>query len=395
MVKKIVLYGYDAERNFGYPSLIHGAIALIRDICPNCEIVYVQRKKITKAMEDDLGIKCLTIAKNSTSRLLLALILAKFGIVGSDYKKLYDHIAQSDVVMDLNGICFCSQLRGKNLHFPRNLLSVITTFPCAYLAKNLGKLSVKCPASYGPIIKKDDVIAARYATRKLFDVIYAREMESKKQLNKYASHMNISVVPDLANMMPYVKVKNITAKSVGISVSHQIIKQWKADEQYIKCMTSLIEHIIMKHGLKVVLIPNEYPCNKAYNDISVAYEIKRILHDNSNVEILDVENMQSSAVKNVIASCDIIVASRYHSCVAALSSGVPTLVVGWHYKYYELLELYQQQKWILSEENCSSAELIHMFDKLFGQKETIRTDIEKCVSEVRNSLLDIGRIILS
>lgn len=60
--------------------------------------------------------------------------------------------------------------------------------------------------------------------------------------------------------------------------------------------------------------------------------------------------------------CEVMVASRYHSCVAALSAGVPTLVIGWHYKYDELLNLYGQDKWIISCDNCTSDKLISLFN---------------------------------
>jgi polysaccharide pyruvyl transferase WcaK-like protein len=90
------------------------------------------------------------------------------------------------------------------------------------------------------------------------------------------------------------------------------------------------------------------------NDITVSRQIQETLEkEEIHVDIVDSARMSSTELKNVIASCEVIIASRYHSSVAALSSGVPTLVVGWHYKYEELLHWVCQDKWGLSTNECT------------------------------------------
>ena len=103
--------------------------------------------------------------------------------------------------------------------------------------------------------------------------------------------------------------------------------------------------------------------------------------------------MTSTEIKNNIAACEIMIASRYHSCVAALSSGVPLLVIGWHYKYKELLHLYGQDDWILSETECSSRKLINSFDSLWEKKETVKYEIIKNFEKVRSLIVNIGKKI--
>ena len=151
----------------------------------------------------------------------------------------------------------------------------IGQFPISFIAKMFGVKSVKCTASYGPIESKMDMISARFSSKHIFNVMVARETESKMQLEK-VTKKNITVSPDLANLMPYTynsTIKNL--KTIGISVSHQIIRQWKSDEKYIDCMVNLIEHINSSTDRKVVLIPNEII--GTYHDIHVAEEIKSLL----------------------------------------------------------------------------------------------------------------------
>ena len=101
--------------------------------------------------------------------------------------------------------------------------------------------------------------------------------------------------------------------------------------------------------------------------------------------------MNSTQVKKIIAGCEVLVASRYHSCVAALSSGVPVLVVGWHHKYDELLSLYGQDKWALSTENCTSEKLINAFDSFWESREKERGTIKEKYIDVRKALIEAGK----
>jgi polysaccharide pyruvyl transferase WcaK-like protein len=105
------------------------------------------------------------------------------------------------------------------------------------------------------------------------------------------------------------------------------------------------------------------------------------------VSLLDVKNITSSELKNKIARCEFIVASRYHSCVAALSAGVPLLVVGWHHKYDELLNYYDQKEWIISSDNCKSIDLSSKFDKLVQSKDEVMAKIQDRQYSVKQQII--------
>lgn len=50
-----------------------------------------------------------------------------------------------------------------------------------------------------------------------------------------------------------------------------------------------------------------------------------------------IEETDPWKIKSEIATASMVIASRYHSLVAALSCGVPSLAIGWSHKYDELL----------------------------------------------------------
>jgi polysaccharide pyruvyl transferase WcaK-like protein len=396
VMTKILLYGVMSENNFGGPSLIHGAEEIIKELHEDYEIVCYQSTKPVDIAVSDMGFQIYQIPYNKVSGLLLDAIKLKFGIQPKkeECSKLFYHIKTSDIVANLFGICFSSNFDKGKYGYIKSIKSVIGKFAISFVAKMNRIKTVKCTASYGPIKSKNDITAAKFAAKYIFDVMYARENESKNQMqSKTGIKMNIPVSPDLANFMSYNTTESNEEKYIGISVSFQIIRQWNSNETYIDCMVNLIRHLIAKTGYKVILIPNEITVDNNYNDLHVANEIHQILDYSEKVFISDVANINSTQLKTLIAGCEVMIANRYHSCVAALSAGVPTLVVGWHYKYDELLHWYGQDKWILSSENCTSDKLTTMFDDFWESRDKEREVIKDKYIDVRKALIEAGKVM--
>jgi polysaccharide pyruvyl transferase WcaK-like protein len=385
------MYGVIPENNFGGPSLMHGAREVIKNVNKNYEIVFYQFSKPVDIAIRDMEFPVHQIPYKRTHDLLIDALKYKYGIrpQSEEKYKFLEEIKSSDIVVNLFGINYSSNFDKGKYSYARAIKMAIGKYSINFIAKMYGVKSVKCTASYGPITSKIDIISAKFSANRIFDVMVARENESKKQIEK-VSKKEISVSPDLANLMPYSCV-NKRERVVGISISHQIIRQWNSNEKYIDCMVNLVEHIYSSTGLKIVLIPNEIATDNSYSDVYVAEQIRSLLKTKNIVDILDVASMSSNELKNKIAACDVVVASRYHSCVAALSSGVPTLVVGWHYKYGELLEWYGQSKWLISNENCTSDKLISMFNEFWGKREENRMVIKEHFPAVKEALINVGK----
>lgn len=389
---KILLCGVIPENNFGGPSLLHGAREIINEIHEECEIVFYQSTNPVEIATKDLGF---AVKKNPYRRvhdLLFDAIKYKYGKVpkSKDKQIFLRDIKQSTVVANLFGINFSSKFSTGKYSYFKAVKSTVGKYSINVAARILGVKSVKCTASYGPITSKTDITAAKLSAKRIFDVIVAREEESKKQLQRVTGK-EVYVSPDIANMMSYNKRTKREMNRIGISVSFQIINQWKSEESYLDCIIKFIRHIL-KHNpqAQISLIPNEYMSDNPYSDIHVAQDIKAHFMTNENVEVLDVEKLTSTELKENIASCEVMVASRYHSCVASLSSGVPLLVVGWHYKYDELLKLYNQEKWIISSDDCSSAQLMNMFDLFWSEREDNKKIIDYSFQKIKCDLLRVG-----
>lgn len=394
----VVTCGLHTNYDLGSPSILHGIYQLLREVYrDDFEMVNLQLGEATPISISDMPFQTICIKGYRAKKFLQALLFnRKFsGEFGQSLSQAFSVIRKADILIDLYGICFCDKLVSSSCPAPLLPLYTMLTFPLSCVAKKYHIRSVKNAASYGPAISAYARGSARFAARHLFDCMVAREEKSLQVMRELGVGEHVLLAPDTANLMPYTREEHFARPTVGISTSHQIVRQWRNAEDYVQCAAKLCLHIRQTYGADVLLIPNECEPESPYSDVDVSEDILELLREmGGDAKVLDVRNMNSTQIKNQIAACEVLVASRYHSCVAALSSGVPLMVIGWHYKYEELLRWYGQYPWLLSETNCDSDKLIAMFDRLWAMREERREEIAARYPAVREAVIGTGRQML-
>ncbi len=390
-MKKIIIYGSFLEYNLGLPSLLHGIEELIYNIYgEDTQCIYYEYDKLGGRITDSYKSQIKYIPFQNGKHMLKSALRYKFLKKGKETEKsFFKEIESADVVVDLYGIYFCSNIEKNKMGRLKAVYSSITNLTIPFIAKKLfGVKTVKTAASYGPLETKGLDVKAQYTINSIFDVVCARERQSKQVICDNCSiKKDIIVTPDVANLMKYEAVEYGESKRIGIVVSHQIDRQWKSNESYRQCMASLINHINSNlPEYKVIIIPNETSPLKKNNDIDMAKSILGHVSDAKKIEVFDDIDINACEMKTLIASCDVVVSARYHSCVAALSSGIPLLAMGWHNKYDELLQLYNQNQNIISGEDCTSEKLINKFDSIWKNREQIRDELKNAYTQVESDL---------
>ncbi|AKB38159.1 hypothetical protein MSSAC_3569 [Methanosarcina siciliae C2J] len=387
---KILATGIIIEDNFGGPSILHGLQEVLAELYGNdYELIYYQTTPFNEYSSRDFNFKMKTVPF-SFKNFEFAFLRSK------EMKEFIRDVKSSDIVVNLYGICFSDNLNPQKFSYLRMFLTAFT-FKMLTIAKFFRRKTVKNTCSFGPMKSKLNQKSAAFACNHLFDVVSAREAKSRDALIYDAKvKKEIFLSPDIANMMTFSNDKIFGENKIGISTSHQIIRQWEGKTGYVECMVNLCRHISQTYGISIILIPNEVQQLSDMNDITVSKEIQdKLKKESIHVDIIDSAHMSSKELKNTIASCEVIVASRYHSCVAALSSGVPTLVVGWHYKYEELLHWYGQDEWGIPTGECTSEKLISTFDSFWENRDESKKIIAEKHPDVRKAVIETGKILFS
>ena len=384
---KVLTTGLCAEYNFGCPSILHGMEVLLHALHGEDAVMVNYQTTVPDPVSvEDMGF----VTKTNNTDYNTLLKTWKSGKGTPEDLELIRDLEEADMVVDLYGICFCDNLEKRKYSYLSMRARKLKFQPILHLAKKMGKKVIKNTASFGPMATTYNQKSAQYSAKNVYDVLCAREVQSKIALRKViGDKYDILLSPDTANLMPF--SMQVRKNRVGISASHQIVKQWKSAEGYVECIVQLGK-LIHELGMEIVFLPNEYDPNKADNDVAVCEMIQSALAaEGVPSEILDVLHMSSTQLKNEIAACEVVVASRYHTCVAALSSGTPVLVLGWHYKYQELLGLYSQSRWLINQDECDSKKLLDMFREFWKQREKNRQTILSQYHSVRSKVISEGR----
>ncbi len=161
-----------------------------------------------------------------------------------------------------------------------------------------------------------------------FSYITARESITYNALTE-KGFKNVSLVADTAFMLPAERPALNNDKYVGINISPMIMKYAADSKAVFDNYKNLIESILNQTDYKIMFVPHVYESGN--ND---ADTIKSLLQD---IDIDDerlvlLPDMNCMQLKGYISRCDFFIGARTHSTIAAYSTGVPTIVVGYSVK---------------------------------------------------------------
>lgn len=116
--------------------------------------------------------------------------------------------------------------------------------------------------------------------------------------------------------------------TVGINVSPLIMDYERCGGIVLENIVRLINHILRGSDMKVALIPHVV---RSYEDDRVPLgSLYELFKDSGRV--IMVEDRPVEELKDIIARCRFMISARTHACIAAYSTGVPTLALGYSVK---------------------------------------------------------------
>lgn len=230
------------------------------------------------------------------------------------YKESFDHIKKGDIAISIGGdnYCYADVNKYVMLHD---------------MMKDRGARTVLWGCSVEPEVVRQPAIAADIAK---YDLITARESITYEALSKI--NPNTILVSDPAFQLGLKKTvipkHFIVGNTVGINLSPMAIENETVSGLTWSNYTTLIDYIILETDLNIALIPHvvwdggddRIPLRKLYEK-----------YKNTN-RICAVEDHGCEELKYLISKCRFFVGARTHSTIAAYSTGVPTLVLGYSVK---------------------------------------------------------------
>lgn len=163
-------------------------------------------------------------------------------------------------------------------------------------------------------------------------------------------------------------------KTVGLNVSPLVLDKAKDGGKALEAFVFLVRHILDTTDFAVALVPHVFWEHD--NDMNALGRIKERFSDEKRVFILpDAQKLTAPQLKGYISHLSLLVTARTHASVAAYSTAVPTLVIGYSVKAKGIArDLYGDEAGHLIpvQELSGEKELIAAFDALLNRAQEER-----------------------
>ena len=359
---EIFLYSHGGSKNHGCEAILRTTISLLSQ---NHIAVYSFRPKEDREYCVDNYCRLLDRQEMKPNKLSVGFLFAYFrlrfkqdesAIIRYYEKLIYSRIPANSIALSIGGDNYCYS--DVWMHMENR----------AFLEKR-GHKTVLWGCSVEPSLI--DTRMRKDLSR--YDLITARESITYEALRKINS--NVVLAPDPAftlRKQPGNYPEGLGRKPyIGINVSPLIQSLEKGGNITMENYRALVAHILETTDRDIALIPHVvWDHNDDRIPLGQLYEEFR-----DTGRVFMVEDQNCMQLKDIISGCEFFVGARTHATIAAYSTCVPTLVVGYSVKARGIArDLFgSEEGYVLPVQQLrNSGELTDAFHGLYSRKEEIR-----------------------
>ena len=235
---------------------------------------------------------------------------------------------------------------------------------------------------WGCSIGEEDMSDTKLKDLQLFDLILSRETLTYNMLiSKGLTNVKLCADPafTLEKEELALPVGWQDDNTVGLNFSPLV---WKRNKESQTAVKKLIEHILKNTDMTIALTP--HVIQPGNNDFEILYKYYLDFKDTGRVIILP-DHLNAIQYKGYIARMRFFIGARTHATIAAYSSLVPTMVLGYSVKSKGIAkDLFGEEKLVLGiEEISDSKKLIDAFEEMVNDEVAIRQNLQQTIPDMK------------
>lgn len=222
-----------------------------------------------------------------------------------------------------------------------------------------------------------------------YHYIFARESITYHALQEKGIK-NLSLFPDPAFILKPEKCNTLIFKEnrnyIGFNYSIHANGGAGDETENFQAVLYCIKNLLKQENCSIILIPHVYWTEE--NDLLILRKIKKHFEDDDRVLLIE-ENLSASQLKYIISNCSLFIGARTHSVIAAYSSNVPTLALGYSVKSKGIaLDIFgSYEKYVFDmKQKHSHEELYHAVCYIEKKKDEIRNILIRKQAEFAKEL---------
>jgi polysaccharide pyruvyl transferase WcaK-like protein len=358
---KILMFYHGGSNNRGCEAIVRSGVALIKKQIPNAKVDLASWKPETDViipLIDTIYLDRAKSIKKFSLQWMQCVLQYKlfqnenyaFRVIHSDLIKL---IPNYDIILSIGGDNYCYGEQPGIYEIDRNV-------------KNAGKKLVLWGASIG----EEDLSDSKLEDLKLFDLILARESLTYEILTNHGL-TNVELCADGAFTMDKEELPLPLGWQVGNTLGFNFSPLvWKKNKDSHQAAFNLVQHILETTIMTIAFTP--HVIEEGTDDYACLQDFYNEFKNTGRVVLLP-NNLNAIQYKGYISRMRFFIGARTHATIAAYSTLIPTMVLGYSVKSKGIAkDIFGEEKLVLNlKEISDSSKLIEKFQEMVRDEEEV------------------------
>lgn len=380
----IILYGHAGSMNHGCEAIVRGTVKLL----PATPDLYTDNILADQLYQLDNLVRLLPTVNKTLQRCSFEYILSSLQIKLFHKTRINTYYRTKSFVEIANSNCVFLSVGGDTYCYG----GIEEKADLNVLLHHKGAKTILWGCSIDP----EAITPEMVKDLRRYDLITVREPLTQAALAAAGITANVRSVADPAFLLDVEKTSLpdgfLAGNTIGLNLSPLILHYTEKKEEALAGFQALVQHILDTTDSAIALIPHVVKSKS--NDLEVLEPLFRQFKDTGRVLLIPDQNCMR--LKYIISQCRLFIGARTHATIAAYSTCVPTLVIGYSVKSRGIAtDLFgTEENYVVPIQTIKSdTELISAFDWLEANATAIKLHLQSVIPAYQEKAR-MGRIYL-
>jgi colanic acid/amylovoran biosynthesis protein len=150
----------------------------------------------------------------------------------------------------------------------------------------------------------------------------------------------------------------------------------------------LVKFFLNQINVRVLIVPHTFgPLGSTHSDYTVCSKIFKAFEGKSSSHLhMITKEYNQSEVKGAIGYCNFFIGSRMHSCIAALSQGIPTAGISYSGKFLGVFDTIGAANMVIDARSIGLESAIQLVGELFSRRDLLRLELRRNVAVAKQQI---------
>ena len=358
---KVLMFAHGGSLNRGCEAIVRSSAALIQSRIRGAEVLLASERP-----ETDRGLNVSEVVDGSARTLRRfspdwIVSSVRYKLLGDEsyafariHRNVIRRIREADVCLSIGGDNYCYGEQPGLYEIDRRV-------------KKMGRKLVLWCCSIG----EEDLSERKMEDLKRFDLILARESVTYDVLRGRGLD-NVRLVADPAFTLPDIRLPLPPGwkegDTIGVNMSPLVAER---NPKAFEAVRELVRHVLETTDSAIALTP--HVIQQGNSDLDTLRPLYEEFRASGRVLLLP-GNLNAMQLKGYISRMRFFIGARTHATIAAYSSGVPTIVLGYSVKSKGIArDLFGRERLVIDTRVMANpAELIDAFEEMVSEEEALR-----------------------